>query len=122
MQELQHLGRGGFGLVVGAVNRLDGRMYAIKKILMSRQSSSSYARILREVTTLSRLQHPHVVRYFQASLFSSYGFYFFSFFPSFVSLKLFSLLVTHIVLRCHRCAHLFQRLPKLCYPFTGKTH
>jgi hypothetical protein len=65
VQELRTLGKGGFGLVVGAVNRLDGRLYAIKKIRMTSHSPLSYARIMREVATLSRLQHPHVVRYFQ---------------------------------------------------------
>jgi serine/threonine protein kinase len=47
--------------------RLDGRRYAIKKIrLQPGGSSSSYSRILREVATLSRLQNPHVVRYYYA--------------------------------------------------------
>lgn len=46
--------------------RLDGRKYAVKKIkLQPSGGSSSYARILREVATLSRLQHPNIVRYFQ---------------------------------------------------------
>jgi hypothetical protein len=31
-QELYRLGKGGFGVVVAAVNRLDNRQYAIKKI------------------------------------------------------------------------------------------
>ncbi|KAL2507271.1 putative serine/threonine-protein kinase GCN2 [Forsythia ovata] len=51
-EELQPLGHGGFGHVVLCKNKLDGRQYAVKKI--------------REVATLARLQHQHVVRYYQA--------------------------------------------------------
>ena len=52
-------------MVVAAINRLDGRQYAVKKIKMQSQSPQGFSRLIREVTTLSRLQHPHVVRYFQ---------------------------------------------------------
>jgi serine/threonine protein kinase len=48
-----------------AINRLDGRQYAVKKIPLDAHSAGAYARIMREVTTLSRLQHINVVRYFQ---------------------------------------------------------
>ena len=65
LQELHTLGKGGYGVVVAAINRLDGRKYAVKRIPLDAQSPASYARIIREVSTLSRLQHPHVVRYFQ---------------------------------------------------------
>ncbi len=65
-QELRRLGRGGFGVVVAAINRLDGRQYAIKKIPIDQRVPAAYARILREVATLSRLSSAHVVRYYQA--------------------------------------------------------
>ncbi|CAL8462314.1 g1847 [Coccomyxa elongata] len=65
-QELRVLGKGGFGLVVAAVNRLDGRQYAIKKIKMPSSAPAVYSRLMREVATLARLQHPYIVRYFQA--------------------------------------------------------
>uniref|UniRef100_A0A061SEW0 Eukaryotic translation initiation factor 2-alpha kinase 4 n=1 Tax=Tetraselmis sp. GSL018 TaxID=582737 RepID=A0A061SEW0_9CHLO len=65
-QELRKLGSGGFGVVMAAINRLDGRQYAVKRIPLPTSQPSALARIMREVTTLSRLQHPGVVRYFQA--------------------------------------------------------
>jgi len=57
------LGRGGFGSVYLATNKLDHVMYAVKKIhvLLSRQNL--LLKILREVTLLARLSHPNIVSY-----------------------------------------------------------
>lgn len=62
------LGRGAYGVVVLAINKFDGRSYAVKRISLNHHSLEriSYARIMREVMTLSRVQHAHVVRYHQA--------------------------------------------------------
>ncbi|XP_071686022.1 eIF-2-alpha kinase GCN2 isoform X2 [Rutidosis leptorrhynchoides] len=65
-EELKPLGHGGFGHVVLCKNKLDGRQYAVKKIRLKDNSQPLDDRILREVATLSRLQHQHVVRYYQA--------------------------------------------------------
>ncbi|XP_039054729.1 eIF-2-alpha kinase GCN2 isoform X2 [Hibiscus syriacus] len=65
-EELQSLGHGGFGHVLLCKNKLDGRQYAVKKILLKDKNLPLNDRILREVATLSRLQHQHVVRYYQA--------------------------------------------------------
>ena len=70
-REIRQLGRGAFGRVVLAVNRLDGREYAIKTVRMATKSGgpvspAAAARVLREVATLSRLEHNAVVRYNQA--------------------------------------------------------
>ncbi|KAF6143812.1 hypothetical protein GIB67_016733 [Kingdonia uniflora] len=65
-EELSSLGHGGFGHVALCKNKLDGRQYAVKKILLKDKSLPVDDRILREVATLSRLQHQHVVRYYQA--------------------------------------------------------
>jgi translation initiation factor 2-alpha kinase 4 len=71
--ELGILGRGGGGEVVKVRNRLDRRIYAIKKIILEseRGRKAKYAalqnrKLRREVTTISRMTHTHVVRYFQA--------------------------------------------------------
>ncbi|KAG0039161.1 hypothetical protein BGZ82_009421 [Podila clonocystis] len=63
-EEIEFLGRGGFGEVVKARNKLDGRFYAIKKIKLDPKDNATNRKILREVTTLSRLHHQFVVRYF----------------------------------------------------------
>lgn len=57
------LGRGGYGKVVVATNKLDGNSYAIKKIHFSGVSSTRFSRILREVKSLAHLDHPNIVRY-----------------------------------------------------------
>ncbi|KAI9683815.1 MAG: hypothetical protein M1829_004149 [Trizodia sp. TS-e1964] len=62
--ELGVLGKGGYGLVVKAKNKLDGRHYAVKKIILN--SESALDEILSEVRLLSKLNHPYVVRYFNA--------------------------------------------------------
>lgn len=63
--ESSSLGKGAFGEVVKARNKLDGRFYAIKKIHATKDKLSS---ILQEVWLLSRLNHQYVVRYFGAWL------------------------------------------------------
>jgi translation initiation factor 2-alpha kinase 4 len=64
-EEVGVLGKGGFGEVVKARNRLDGRIYAIKKI---RHTEDKLSKILNEVMLLARLNHQYVVRYFAAWL------------------------------------------------------
>lgn len=54
------LGKGGFGEVVKARKKLDGHIYAIKKI--TQKSSASLTEVLKEVRLLSQLSHPSVVR------------------------------------------------------------
>ncbi|KAJ8774874.1 hypothetical protein K2173_018133 [Erythroxylum novogranatense] len=65
-EELRSIGQGGFGHVVLCKNKLDGRHYAVKKVRLKDKNLPVDDRILREVATLSRLQHQHVVRYYQA--------------------------------------------------------
>ena len=65
-EELKALGRGGFGKVALCRNRLDGRLYAVKKVELPSDSPHAYGKILREVSALSRLTHSNIVRYFQA--------------------------------------------------------
>jgi len=60
------LGKGGFGEVVKARKKLDGQIYAIKKI--SQRSSASLSEVLKEVRLLSQISHPAVVRYYNTWL------------------------------------------------------
>jgi len=66
--EIGQLGTGASGQVCKVRNRLDRRVYAVKKIDLTSAADNAAAgsKIRREVTTLSRLIHKHVVRYFAA--------------------------------------------------------
>eukprot|EP00050_Salpingoeca_kvevrii_P015083 m.43340 g.43340 ORF g.43340 m.43340 type:complete len:605 (+) comp6152_c0_seq2:2022-3836(+) len=63
------LGHGAFGRVVKARHRLDENIYAIKRLFLTDRAGDRDAReerTLREVSMLSQLAHPNVVRYYQA--------------------------------------------------------
>lgn len=79
--EIAHLGRGGGGEVVRAINRLDRRFYAIKKILVESEmdegdndgdgrknkgAAFQNEKLRREVRTISMMSHKNIVRYYQA--------------------------------------------------------
>ena len=63
---LKAIGHGAFGEVVKVRNRLDGRIYAIKRTKLDDRDAASKAKVLREVRTLSRLHHEFVVRYYHS--------------------------------------------------------
>jgi len=58
------LGKGGYGEVVKARKKVDSRIYAIKKIRQN--TASELSAVLSEVLLLSQLNHPYVVRYYDA--------------------------------------------------------
>lgn len=60
---LNKLGKGGFGEVVRARNKLDQGIYAVKKIKAVKQLLE---KVVGEVVLLKRLNHPYVVRYYNA--------------------------------------------------------
>ncbi|XP_059619538.1 eukaryotic translation initiation factor 2-alpha kinase-like [Phlebotomus argentipes] len=62
---LQCLGKGGFGVVFEAKNKIDHCKYAIKRIVLPSKKESR-DRVMREVRTLANCEHQNIVRYFQA--------------------------------------------------------
>ncbi|GKZ37068.1 hypothetical protein AbraIFM66950_008458 [Aspergillus brasiliensis] len=70
--EAGRLGKGGFGQVVKARNKLDGRFYAVKKI--TQKSTAALKDTLSEIMLLSRLNHPYVVRYYTAWIEEDYDY------------------------------------------------
>eukprot|EP00294_Goniomonas_avonlea_P007754 CAMPEP_0114541278 /NCGR_PEP_ID=MMETSP0114-20121206/1221_1 /TAXON_ID=31324 /ORGANISM="Goniomonas sp, Strain m" /LENGTH=1701 /DNA_ID=CAMNT_0001725507 /DNA_START=110 /DNA_END=5215 /DNA_ORIENTATION=- len=73
-EQVEPLGKGGFGSVFRARNRLDGREYAVKKIRLRPGKDSQKSRVMREAKTMARLSHhQNVVRYYQAWIEVGYG-------------------------------------------------
>ncbi|XP_046865269.1 eukaryotic translation initiation factor 2-alpha kinase isoform X2 [Drosophila willistoni] len=62
---MQCLGRGGFGVVFEAKNKLDENRYAIKRITLPNKEQSRQ-RVLREARTLASCEHHNIVRYFHS--------------------------------------------------------
>ncbi|ODV69616.1 Serine/threonine-protein kinase [Hyphopichia burtonii NRRL Y-1933] len=60
-EEVSKLGKGGFGEVVKARNRMEGTFYAIKKV---KHRANKLEVILSEVLSLARLNHQYIVRYY----------------------------------------------------------
>uniref|UniRef100_A0A4W3JDH4 non-specific serine/threonine protein kinase n=1 Tax=Callorhinchus milii TaxID=7868 RepID=A0A4W3JDH4_CALMI len=62
---VQCLGRGGFGVVFEARNKVDDCNYAIKRIRLPNREQAR-EKVMREVKALAKLEHPGIVRYFNA--------------------------------------------------------
>ena len=65
-EEKRQLGRGGFGTVHQAWNKMDETDYAVKKVRLSSRHLSKIEKMLREVRILAQLDHKHIIRYYQA--------------------------------------------------------
>jgi len=57
-EQLEEIGRGAFGIVYKARHKLDGNVYAIKKIKLSDKMNSDQNKLIRrEITYLSSLNN-----------------------------------------------------------------
>lgn len=63
---IEELGHGGFGRVYKVKNRVDSRLYALKKVKLDPDNEVLNDKIMREVRLLSRLNHENVIRYYTA--------------------------------------------------------
>ncbi|XP_059478239.1 eIF-2-alpha kinase GCN2 isoform X2 [Neocloeon triangulifer] len=63
---LKWLGKGAFGDVLKVKNKLDARVYALKRIKLNPRNKTLIRRITRECKLLSRLNHENVVRYYNS--------------------------------------------------------
>lgn len=63
---LKWLGKGAFGDVLKVRNKLDGGIYAIKRIALNPKKKQLNKNITREVKLLSRMNHENVVRYYNS--------------------------------------------------------
>lgn len=66
-EEMDLIGEGGFGKVYKVRHKLDGNIYAIKKAVVNYEDLND-RKILKEVSLLSKLNHPNIVRYYQSWL------------------------------------------------------
>jgi len=57
------LGKGGFGTVYRIHNKLDGQVYAVKRVLITEDSIQS---ALHEIRILASIAHPHIIRYYHS--------------------------------------------------------
>ncbi|CAD8070428.1 unnamed protein product [Paramecium primaurelia] len=64
--EIQLIGSGGFGKVFKSRNKFDGNYYALKRIVLDYSNKKLTEKTKNEAVLLSRIQHPNIVRYYQA--------------------------------------------------------
>jgi len=63
---IEYLGRGGYGNVLKGRNKLDNQVYAIKRIRLSQTDEAENTKLIQEVELLASLDHPNIVRFHHA--------------------------------------------------------
>ena len=59
------LGKGGYGVVFEALNKLDQTKYAIKRIAVD-NGQRAIERVRREIRAMAHLEHPGIIRYYHS--------------------------------------------------------
>ncbi|CAD8205401.1 unnamed protein product [Paramecium octaurelia] len=62
--EGEMIGQGAFGRVILGMNRVSGQIMAVKQVFIKSGDENKVQSIQREIEILSKLQHPHIVRYY----------------------------------------------------------
>eukprot|EP00117_Sycon_ciliatum_P019629 scpid62933/ scgid3812/ Eukaryotic translation initiation factor 2-alpha kinase 1; Heme-controlled repressor; Heme-regulated eukaryotic initiation factor eIF-2-alpha kinase; Heme-regulated inhibitor; Hemin-sensitive initiation factor 2-alpha kinase len=65
---ISSIGRGGFGKVYHAQNRVDHHHYAVKRVKLKHVDKEKCMKAMREVEAIASLDHPNIVRYYSAWL------------------------------------------------------
>ncbi|CAG2110230.1 unnamed protein product [Medioppia subpectinata] len=73
-ENLEEIGRGGFGTVYKVVHKLEDEVYAIKKLVMNANVEKKKQKILKEVKSLAKLDSNFVVKYYNSWLESNHLF------------------------------------------------
>ena len=64
--EFELLGHGGYGCVYKILHKFEQNMYAIKKIVVTKEIIINNIDIFREIKLLSRLEHKNIVKYYSS--------------------------------------------------------
>lgn len=65
-EDLKVVGHGSFSVVYQAKRKLDGLLYAIKKVKLSCLTQQEKHNCLSEMWLLARLTHPNIIQYKEA--------------------------------------------------------
>ncbi|CAF0736643.1 unnamed protein product, partial [Didymodactylos carnosus] len=63
-EHVRFLGKGGFGIVFEAINKLDERKVAIKRVALKKENGKERAQ--KEIRCLAVLNHPNIIQYYYA--------------------------------------------------------
>lgn len=64
--ELERIGKGGFGEVFKMYHKIDSIIYAVKKISIENFDKNNFDKILNEVRSIAKLNHPNIIRYYNS--------------------------------------------------------